>query len=193
MLLSGLFLSACSAKVAVPPAPMVAEEMTTAEKGGARRQAVTMHATVEKIDHKSRRVTLLAFDGTRETIVVGEEAKNLAQVRKGDEVIVTYYQSIAFEVLEPGDDREQASESVGLAEAKLGEMPGGLAAHLRTVVVQVVKLDPDNSTAVLRGPDGETTTVDVVNPAAFDKVKVGDKVEIRLTEAIGIDVQPATK
>ena len=46
---------------------------------------------------------------------------------------------------------------------------------------------------MLKGPEGKTTTVNVQNPAAFDRVKVGDRVEIRLTEAIGIDVQPAPK
>jgi len=60
-----------------------------------------------------------------------------------------------------------------------------------TIVADIVKLDRQHNTAVLRGPEGNLTTVDVANPANFDKVKVGDRVEITLTEALAIDVQPA--
>ena len=68
-----------------------------------------------------------------------------------------------------------------------------MAARVVTIVADIAKLDRKNQQAVLRGPKGETMTVDVQNPDNFDKVKVGDRVEITLTEAIAIDVQPAPK
>ena len=71
-------------------------------------------------------------------------------------------------------------------------MPGGVAARVVTVVADIVKLDRNAQTAVLRGPKGTLTTVNVENPANFDKVKVGDRVEITLSEAVAIDVQPAS-
>jgi len=191
--LGTLALSACSAQVAPPEAPTIREEIAPTATGGIRRQAVTISATVEKVDQKSRKVSLLGFDGTRETITVGDEVKNLPQVKKGDQVVVTYYQAIAFEVLAKGEERPSSTAAAGLAAAEPGETPGGLAAETVTVVVDVVKLDPDNSTAVIRGPEGNTTSVDIHNPAVFQKVKVGDKVEIRLTEAVAIDVQHAGK
>lgn len=44
---------------------------------------------------------------------------------------------------------------------------------------------------MLRGAEGKSVTVNVKNPESFDKVKVGDSVEITYTDAFAIDVQPA--
>lgn len=186
-------LGACSTKVTPPPAPAAVGEVATTQKGGVRQQAISMAATVEKIDRKTREVTLLAFDGSRETVVVSDDVRNLDQVSKGDEVVVTYYESIAFEVLEAGAERPEEGVAEGVARAELGEMPGGMAARTVTIVAHVLKLDPEKMTATLRDSGGEITTVDIYNPAVFDKVKVGDDVQIEVTEAFAIDVQKAPK
>lgn len=185
--------AACSQSVATPAAPSVEETMGATAKGGERSKTVTIHATVEKVDQKSRTITLKGFDGTTETVTVGDDVRNLPQVKKGDEVVVTYFQSTAFEVLKKGDPRPVASAAEGLGRAEEGEKPGGIAARVVTVVADVVRIDRDASTATLRGPEGNLTTVFVQNPAAFEKAKVGDTVEITLTEAMAIDVQPAPK
>jgi uncharacterized OB-fold protein len=62
-----------------------------------------------------------------------------------------------------------------------------------TIVADIVKLDRKNKQAVLKGAEGKTVTVNVQRPEVFDKVKVGDRVEITYTEAVAIDVQPAAK
>jgi len=191
--LSVLLVAACSTKTAPPPPPSVTAAMGATEKGGIRQQEVTVVAIVEKVDMKNRLVTLRGPDGTTETIRVPEDARNLSQVKKGDEVIATYYQSAAFEVVKKSDAKLGVSAEEGGARAELGEKPGAIGARVVTIVADVVKLDKENKQAVLRGPEGQTTTVNVYNPAAFEKVKVGDRVEIRLTEAVAIDVQPAPK
>lgn len=184
-------LSACSAQVQSAPPPTVQSETAATATGGIRRQAVTIRATVAKVDQKNRKVSLVGFDGTRETIAVGDEVKNLAQVRKGDTVTVTYYQSAAFDVLKKGEKREPGSLTEAAAAAEPGAMPGGIEAQQIKVVVDVLRLDPEKSTAVVRGPEGNTVSVDIRNPAVFQKVKVGDRVEVTLTEALAIDVTPA--
>ncbi len=191
--LSVLLVAACSTKTAPPPPPSVTAAMGATEKGGIRQQEVTVVAIVEKVDMKNRLVTLRGPDGTTETIRVPEDARNLSQVKKGDEVMATYYQSAAFEVVKKSDAKLGVSAEEGGARAELGEKPGAIGARVVTIVADVVKLDKENKQAVLRGPEGQTTTVNVYNPAAFEKVKVGDRVEIRLTEAVAIDVQPAPK
>lgn len=189
VLACALALSACAAEVAPPAAPTIKQQTAATEKGGIRHQAVTIRATVSKIEQKTRHVTLVGFDGTRETVTVGPDVKNLAQVKKGDEVVVTYYQALAFDVLGKGETRPEASAGAGLATAEPGDMPGGIAARTMTVVVDVLKLDPGKSTATIRLADGTTKTVDIKNPAVFEKVKVGDKVEVRMIEAMAVDVQ----
>lgn len=186
-------ISACSSQVQAPPPPTVAAETAATATGGVRQKAVTIRATVAKVDQKTRKVDLVGFDGTRETITVGDEVKNLPQVRKGDTVTVTYYQSAAFDVLKKGEKRDPGSLAEGIAAAEPGEMPGAMQAKQMKVVVDVLRLDPEKSTAVVKGPEGNTVSIDIRNPAVFQKVKVGDRVEVTLTEAVAIDVTRAEK
>lgn len=191
--LSAVLLAACSAEKATPPPPTVVATQGATEKGGLRQQEVTVAAIVEKVDVKERKVTLRGPDGTTDTIRVPESVRNLPQLKKGDAVIATYYQSVGFEVVKKSDAKLGITGEEGGARAELGEKPGAVGARVITIVADVVKLDKQNQQAVLKGADGKTTTVNVQNPAAFEKVKVGDRVEIRLTEALAIDVQPAPK
>lgn len=186
-----LALSACSAAVPTPAAPEVSESINATEKGGSREEKVTVYATVEKVDQKKRIVTVIGFDGAKQVIEAGPEVRNLAQVKKGDQIILTYLQSVAFEVIAPGDKRSEATAAEGTGRAEVGEKPGAMDLRMVTVVADVVKLDRKNSTATLRGPEGETTVVDIKSPAVFDRVKVGDRVEITMTAALAIDVQSA--
>ena len=190
-MLSALVLTSCSTHKDNPPPPTLAQSTESTAKGGSRSQEITIAATVVKVDQKERLVTLRGPDGATETIRVSDQVRNLPQVKKGDQVLVTYYQSVAFEVVKPGEKKLGVTGQEGLGRAELGEKPGGVAARVITIVADIAKLDRKNQQAVLRGPKGETMTVDVQNPDNFDKVKVGDRVEITLTEAIAIDVQPA--
>jgi len=164
---------------------------TSTDKGGERAKEVTVTATVVKIDQAHRLVTLRGSDGATRTIRVGEEARNLAQVKEGDTVVATYYQSVAFQVVPEGEAKLGVSENAAGQRAAPGESPGGSAARVVTIVADIVQLDRENQQATLRGADGEVMTVDVADPKNFDKVKVGDRVEIALSEAFAIDVHPA--
>lgn len=191
--LSTLLVAACSTEKELPPPPTVTTAMGETTKGGVRQREVTVRAIVEKVDVKERLVTLLAPDGSTETIRVPDVARNLSQLKKGDEVIASYYQSAAFEVIKKSDAKLGVTAEEGAARAPLGDKPGAIGARVITIVADVVKLDAEAKQAVLRGPEGKTVTVNVYNPAAFEKVKVGDRVEIKITEALGIDVQPVAK
>jgi hypothetical protein len=192
-MVSALSLVACTAKAPNPAPPTVASATTSTAQGGSREQEVTVRATVEKVDQKERLVTLRGPDGTTNTIRVGPVVKNLPQLKKGDEVIATYYQSVAFQVVKPEEKKLGVSGTEGAAAAPIGSKPGAMGARVVTLVADIVKLDRANRQAMLEGPDGKTITVVVQNPENFDKVKVGDRVEITLTEAIAIDVRAAEK
>jgi hypothetical protein len=60
------------------------------KKGSAVLSSVDATATVMKIAHKTREVTLKAGDGREATFVVDTAVKNLDQVKKGDVVTATY-------------------------------------------------------------------------------------------------------
>jgi hypothetical protein len=185
--------SACSTTVATPAAPTMDTATTSSARGGSREQTITVRAVVQSVDQKTRHVTVKAFDGTTETLALGEEVRNLPQLKKGDEVVVTYHQAVAFEVLKKGDKRPVATVTEGVGRAKEGDKPGAAGGSVVTVVADILKLDREHSTATLRGPKGNVYDITVQDPENFNKVKVGEKVEITLTEAVAIDVQAPTR
>ncbi len=185
-----LAFGGCARKTAPPP-PTVTTGSTSTPTGGSREQTVTATATVEQVDLANRLVTLRRAEGDTVTVRVGESVRNLPQVKRGDRVGVVYYEAIAFRVLKPGAAKPALSSDDEALIAPLGQRPHAAAAQQTTLVATIVTLDRANQRAVLRGPEGKTVTVKVQDPANFDKVKVGDTVEVTHTEAFAVDVQPA--
>jgi len=69
-----------------------------------RRVEVNTHeivATVDAIDYKARTVTLRGPEGNSRTLKVGPEAKRFDNVKKGDEVYVSYTETTAISVEAP--------------------------------------------------------------------------------------------
>src|SRR5262245_20888931 len=173
-------LVAC-AKTAPPPAPVVTSDVQEAPGKLSAQQAVTVTATVKDVDQKSRVVTLLGPDGQEIVFRAGDEVRNLAQVKKGDHVQATYYESLVIQVLKPGSAKPGITTASDADRAKLGEKPGAAAAESTRVVATVVSVDKKNSTVTLRGPRGNEKTLPVRNPAQLDNVKKGDLVEATYT------------
>jgi len=156
-----------------------------------KQRIVTATATVEAIDLTDRIVTLKEPKGEVFVVSVGEEVKNLPQVKVGDKVAVKYYEAIAVRVLKPGEGGVISGESGGVATAKPGEKPGGMTGRVITISAKVEAIDKKKPSVTLVGPDGKSVTVRVENPKNLKKVKVGDNVEITYTEAVAISVKPA--
>jgi hypothetical protein len=62
-----------------------------------------------------------------------------------------------------------------------------------TVIADVTAVDPQKSTITLKGPRGNSVTLNVQNPDQFKVVKKGDQVEVTYTEALALSVEPAPK
>lgn len=92
-------------KGAMAPAAGQAEYMEknkpTQGPGGTMMRTATMTATVEAIDHKKRTVTLKGPQGNKRTFTVGPEAKRFNEVKKGDQVTVSYTEATAINVTKP--------------------------------------------------------------------------------------------
>jgi hypothetical protein len=187
--LFALGLVACATKVVPPPEPIVTSDVQEEPGKLKAEESVTVSATVKAIDHKNRIVTLLGPDGEEVVFRAGPEVRNLAQVKKGDVVQTTYYESIAIEVKEPGEATPGITAASDAGRAKVGDKPGAAAAESVTVTATVVKVDKKKSTVTLKGPKGNVKTLPVKNPIHLDAVKVGDLVEVTYTEAIGIAVE----
>lgn len=187
-------LAGCAAKKpAPPPEPPLAAGATASPapvlSGKLDEQTVTAAATVQKIDQKTRHVTLKRLDGTKFTIVAGPDVRNLQQVKKGDVVRITYHQSIAYEVKKSGRAGPGVTTSSDVTRAPHGQKPGGTITDTVTVRMTITAIDKGASEASLLGPDGNVTVVKVREPSKLDSVGVGDVVDITYTEALAVAVE----
>lgn len=158
-----------------------------------KEQVVTATATVEAIDLQKRVVTLKGQKGNVFDVTVGEQARNLPQVKVGDLVEVKYYESIALRLVKPGEGVAGVQETETLARAKKGAKPGGIAARQATLTATITAIDKEKHMVTLKGPQGKSVTVKAENPKNLAKVKVGDEVEITYTEALAISVEEVKK
>jgi len=156
-------------------------------------QVVTATATVQAIDLQKRVVTLKGSKGNVFDITVGEQARNLPQLKVGDEVVAKYYESIALRLVKHGEGVAGIQETGALARAKLGEKPGGMAGRQVTLTATITAIDQKKQRVTLRGPEGKSVTVKAEDPKNLEKVKVGDEIEITYTEALAISVEKAKK
>ena len=163
-----------------------------AKPSGIKERALEMTATVQAIDLAKRVVTLKGEKGNVFDLKVGEEAKNLPQVKVGDLVTIKYYESLAFEVTKPGQ-AVAVGATTGVASAKPGEKPAGVAAGQVTITATVEAIDAKKNYVTLKDPEGKTKEIKVKDPKNLVNVKVGDQVAITYTEALGIEVTPAKK
>jgi Cu/Ag efflux protein CusF len=162
-----------------------------AAKGEAVISSLTVTATVARIDHQTREVTLKGDDGQEYTFVAGDAVKNLAQVQKGDVVSATYTEAVAYEVKKGG--KADAAATVAGGAAPLGTKPAAVVGGKVTVTVAIAAIDTKVPSVTFKGPGGNTRTVKVKDPAKLKGVSVGDTVEITYVEALAINVAKAAK
>jgi hypothetical protein len=159
-------------------------------------ETISVRATVKAIDQKSRLVTLVGPQGNTLLLKVGDEVRNLAQVKPGSKVIVRYRASIAYVLAPPGTKLPDDSLTAAGARAAPGQMPAGAVGAKLVVTATVVGVDPIAHTLQLISPSGGLIrSVNVVTPEgqqSMKMIKVGDTITAVISEAVAIAVEPAT-
>ena len=177
-------------------APMTMAAEQAKEKPGRISATIdTMTATVIAIDHKTREVTLKGPKGRTIELTVGPEAKNLGQVKKGDEVTVDYIESVAIVVSAASAEVPTDNAAAYVETAKPGEKPHAKAVKTMTITATVEAIDYQKRRVTLKGPEGNVRTI-TVGPEVkrLEQVKKGDQVTVRVTVATAISVStPAGK
>jgi Cu/Ag efflux protein CusF len=178
------------------PAKAKPEKAPAKAKPEAKRErVVTLTGTVEAIDMANKVVTIKGSKGRVVDLKVGDQAKNLDQVKVGDKVVAKYYESIAYRLMKPGEAEGVKAEQA-VAGAKPGEVPAGAMANQVTVTATVEKISPKKTYVTLKGPDGKSVDVKVMDPKNIEGLKAGDKVVITYTQALAIALdkpKPAPK
>ncbi len=161
-------------------------------KGQAVVSSVTTTATVVSVNQKTRAVTIKTTDGKEHSFIAGDHVKNLAQVKKGDVITITYTEALAYQ-LRKHDTPGGITTTQAVASADSGARPAGAIAQQTTVTVKITAIDPTVPTVTFMGPRGNKETIVVRDPQKLVGVKVGDMVDITYTEAIAVEVNKEPK
>jgi len=111
------------------------------------------------------------------------EFTRLNELRTGDTVTITYYESIVYRFRRPGSPRPTVSEEVAAVESK-SALPGATFSHQLTETVTVKAVDRDVPSITVIGRDGRTVSRHVDNSSDLAGVNPGDHIDITYTEAL---------
>ena len=152
----------------------------------------TITAVVEAIDVPSRVVALRGPDGRLAVFEAGPQVRNLAQVQKGDKVVIRFQEALLAEVVKRGTGTTGAGALAARTEP--GQRPGALVATETSVVVRIYEVDTVGNVVEFTGPKGFNRRIKVNDPKAREflrTLKKGDEVEVRYREAMAVSVEPA--
>ena len=173
--------AATQPETAPAPAPAIADSETT-----------TMTATVRAVDLKNRLVTLKQKGGQPFTIHVGEEARNLPQVRVGDRVVVKYTEAMAVRINRDTTGGIAArKETVSGSRAALGQKPAGSMRNTVETIANVLAIDRKTRKVTFQGPY-KALTVKAPADVNISRLDIGDQVKLTYIEELALSVEPAS-
>ncbi len=151
-----------------------------------------LEATVIAVDAQARTLVLRGPDGNDVGLNVGPDVRNLSQVEVGDVLRVSYYTGLLVSIAEPGNAGEDLRVAAGRANE--GDLPGALVGVTTRATVEILSVAPDGKAVSFRDPEGRLQSIEVPREegqAFARRLRPGDLVDIRYTEAIAIGVEPA--
>jgi hypothetical protein len=151
--------------------------------------------TIQSIEKDTREVSLLGSTGQAETFVVPSTFKGFDKLKVGDQVNVTYMESVALSMGKPGEkagiQTRQGSTQTPGAEGRTGG-----TMHEVQATAEILSVNPEKHQITVKGPEGNRRTLSVEDPQMREKlatVKPGDTIELVYTEAIAGSITPAKK
>jgi hypothetical protein len=189
---AGLLLVA--APLAHPPLVTPAFAQASGMVGIGESDTIVLTATVKAIDLPSRMVTLVGPRGNTVVLKVGEEVRNLPQVKPGNKVLVRYHGSVTYVLSPRGAKLPDDSLAGGGIRAAPGQTPAGAVAAKLVVTETVIGVDQAAHTLQVVNPSGGMVrTVPVTTPEGQQNmklIKVGDTITAIVSEAVAVAVEP---
>lgn len=155
-----------------------------------RSTSISATATIQAIDHAKRTITLRDRQGNEDTYTVSPDLKRFDELKAGDMVKMTYYESVVFQVRKPGEKGVGTTGEAGLVRGT-GELPAAALAAQDTMTVRVKAIDPAAPAITVTTPDGRTVTRKVDDKKHLEGVAVGDQVDITYTRALLTQIERA--
>jgi Cu/Ag efflux protein CusF len=156
-----------------------------------KQDKVTVAATIKAIDPKTRSITLRAENGDEDTFTVGPDVTRFDQLKVGDTIKATYYESLVFQVRKPG--APVATAGAVAAGGRLKNAPGGAVGTQETTTVTVKAVDMNLPSITVVTADGRTLTRKIADKKNLEGVNPGDKIDITYTQALLVAAEPGKK
>jgi len=149
-------------------------------------------AVVEAINVDNRIVTIRSLTRNASVVMeVGDEVRNLDQVKVGDRVVVEFLEAVAVDLKKGGGMTPSAGIGGAAGRAQPGEKPAAVVGSVLEVIATIIAIDADEPSVSLQGPGGDVFEVLVQHPEKLSKVDVGDQVVITYKRAVAVAVTPS--
>jgi Cu/Ag efflux protein CusF len=154
-----------------------------------KANSVTSTFTIQAIDKTARTVTLRNEKGEEDIYAIGSNVARFDELKVGDRVRMTFYDSLVLQLLKPGQKADAPSFEAALNRAK-SALPAATVAtqEKKTVTVNSVDMNVPSITVT---DGGHLVTRKVDDKKNLEGVKPGDKIEITYTRAVVTAVEPA--
>ena len=170
---------------------------------GAFAADIPLSATVEAdvvttkvlaVDAANHQVVLEGAEGRQVHVQLSDKAKNLANLKVGDQVKIEVQRSVAA-YLDTDVDKGlpgSVERSGELRNAPGSDNPGGEAYRQVQVQLEITKIDLKTHQVTLKNPAGQSKTLDVKKPeiqAKLKDLKVGQSVVVTYTDVLKVTSQ----
>jgi hypothetical protein len=148
--------------------------------------AETLTATVTAIDPEQQIVVLKGDTGTERTLYLGQDIAKVKNLKVGDRITLKYYMSLGTQLLRPGE-----TTGPGQVGAVAGTAGTRMVAEQKRWVVTVDSVDKEKGTVTVTTENGRTITFLAEDKNRIAELKPGDRIEVVLTAAAILSVEPA--
>jgi hypothetical protein len=159
-----------------------------AERAVVVGEKITRHGKVISIDATTRTVVVEGELGNQVSIVAPEDSPNFDQIKVGDPVVATYFESLALAIVPVADAQPGISGAAVAATAAPGETPGGAIAEQIQIRAVVRAVDPQARTVTLDLPEAGEQMLKAAEAVDLENVRVGEQVSVTLTRAFAISI-----
>jgi hypothetical protein len=154
-----------------------------------KANVLKLDATITALDSTSRTMTLRDDKGNEDTFSVGPAVQRFNELKVGQKVNITYYESVVFQLVKPGEKGAGTSSETALSRGT-GALPGGTAATQDKMTVTVKSIDPTVPSLTVATADGRVVTRKIENKKNLENLKPGDQIDITFTRALVTSVTP---
>ena len=147
-------------------------------------------ATILAIDSTARMITLRDSSGLEDVYTVGPEVQRFSELKIGDSVKTTYYESTVLQIRKPGATPGPTGTSGGVT-AGSGALPSGTMTVQDKMTVTVKSIDASVPSITVTTPDGRTVTRKVEDKKNLEGVKAGDTIDVTYTRAMLLSIERA--